>query len=85
MLRDHISECPFEGKELYVPMWSVAWPYYHDEREEAYRRGDGNGAPYGLLMSWRPAGTHTLRYSGLTSTSEQPWWLFAEMKAEEEL
>lgn len=83
MLREHIRACQFEAKELYVPMWSIAWPWYNDSREQEHRDRLGPGAPWGLEMSWRPSGTHSLRYSGLMSTSEKPWWLFAELTADE--
>lgn len=75
-LAGHVSECPCSDRALHVPMWSIAWPYYWDEREVAYRERLGNGAPYGLEMSWRVRGSHSERHGLMTGGSAKEWFLF---------
>lgn len=76
LLAAHVPECPTEMRGLTVPMWSIAWPYYWDEREIAHRERLSSGAPYGLEMAWRAVGSHTQRFGQIVGSSEKPWYLF---------
>jgi hypothetical protein len=78
ILRQHIPGCRYEQRELLVPMWSVAWPWYNSEESVAWRAG-GPEPPFGLEMTWRAIGSHDLgdpfsltKHGGMA----KEWYLF---------
>ena len=72
LLAAHVKDCPYEIRDVMVPMWSVAWPYYW-----GVQRGEIAADWYGLEMAWRPAGTNDTSYPRFTTgDSEKQWFLF---------
>lgn len=76
LLAAHAAECPFELRQLLVPMWSVSWPWYHSDESVAHRRGEGPPPPFGLEMSWQPVGSHSTLSPFGTGMDPKKWHLF---------
>jgi hypothetical protein len=79
LLAAHVPNCDHPERYLLVPMWSIAWPYYHSEGALRWREG-GPRPEFGLEMSWRVSGSHSLNdpfspYSHGGMAKE--WYLFA--------
>ncbi len=45
----HTLVCPTPSRGMAVPMWSIAWPWFHGPKD----------APFGIEIAWRPLGSHT--------------------------
>ena len=82
LLAKHCPECQYPERALLVPMWSVAWPYYHSDESVAWRAG-GPAPPFGLEMAWRAPGSHSLgdpfdpfKHGGMA----KEWYLFAALE-----
>ncbi len=82
LLNKHRSECRSNARFLNIPMWSIAWPYYHSEQSVAWRAG-GPTPPFGLEMAWRVPGSHSTRGPSVYDHGgmEKRWYLFATVEA----
>lgn len=69
----HLAVCPNRDVALYVPMWSVGWPYYW-----AVERGEVSADSFTFEVAWtvRPAYTKHGPSRLMTGGDAKEWYFF---------